>query len=674
MKTTLEKSLASNLEESLAKAWDLFHKNRAYPQAIKIFKKLIENYSQDIKVYIDGARCALIANDINTCTTITQKGLKIFPESLELQSFVLAVTRLEGNAQDTLLKLVELQIKYRNLPPVLETERYRAYFQLAEYGKALESVNKVLLLQPSNVIALRDKIEILINLKKYEEAQDLCRSFLDKEIINHDIILIYVDLLKKIGYVSEAKNILKKYKPPVWEHHLARCEIVDGKLDNALKIYEDVLQNRFPNGPWLSYHKARVLEYLDCPKYKIYQNLRQSFFHNHNKQSDHIFLRGMAKIGYGHDALNYMLNVAQVYKKHQKDSNYIFDSLRISNFSRGMSLTPSLLSNRLESVDSSIIYPPSKNAVIVSGWFRTGTTYTFSLFRSMNHKFTPYYEPLHPFVFGGVKSNSSNQQQLSHNLELGYYHEYQFIDYKSLRIRYLERFEAGSNLLYNFADTLPLFDYVNFIIEQTQKNSVPLLQFNRISFLLDYFRVFYKNAFIISLMRCHRDVFASIVNHYNRVCDIFPFEAPFPSLGLPPRRLGPHNDDWEVVDTFSGLLKIFDISLKQDVSFYSKVYVINKTAELFAREFSDVVIEYEELAKKGSRLVTDILLQKGLIDRKTIEKIKFPEPHQRSIGSWKKLADKVDFEAEEAKCSRILQEIESKFNKYVKSLPHNIVQ
>lgn len=661
--------MENNLETNLAKAWDLYHKNRAYFKSIAIFKKLIENYPQDIRVYVNGARCALIANDLDTCHTITQQGLKIFPESLELESFVIAVARLKGDAQDSLLKLVELQIKHRNLPPVLETERYRAYFHLAEYDKALDSVNKVLLVEPNNFIALRDKIEILINLKKYDEAQYLCKNFLEKEITNHDIILIYVDLLKKIGCLSEAKEILKRYKPPVWEHHLARCEIIDGKFNKALKIYEQVLQRRLPNGPWLSYHKARVLEYLDCPKYKIYKSLRQSFFHNHNKQSDHIFLRGIAKLGYGNDALNYMLNLAQVYEKQKNDSNYIFDSFRICNFSRGTSLIPSKLTKRLEDLDSSIIYPPQKNTVIVSGWFRTGTTYTFSLFRSINQKFTSYYEPLHPFVFQGIKSDSSNQQQLGHNLELGYYHEYQFIDYKSLRMRYLERFEAGSNLLYSFTDSLPLFDYVNLIIEQTQETKVPLLQFNRISFLIDYFRVFYKDALIISIIRYHRDVFASIVNHYNRVCDVFPFDAPFPSLGLPPRRLGPHNDDWEVVDTFAGLLKIFDISLKQDVSFYSKVYVINKTAELFAREFSDAVIEYEELAKRGSSSITNVLLQKQLIDRETIQKTKFPEPHQKSIGSWKRLADKVDFEAEEAKCAGILQEIEAKFSKYVECLP-----
>ncbi len=674
MEKTLDKNLASNLEKSLATAWDLFNKNRAYPQAMAIFKKLIENYSQDLKVYIEGAKCALIANDFDSCKAITQKGLKKFPQSLELQSFVIATTRLEGNAQDALLNLVELQLKYRNLPPVLETEKYRAYFQLAEYDKALDSVNKVLSSNNHNDIALRDKIEILIYQKKYEDAADLCKKCLEKNIINHDIIMLYIDALKKLGHISKAKEIIKQYRPPLWEQNLARCEIIDNNLDSALKIYEDALQNRFPNGPWLSYHKARILEYFDYPKYKIYQDLRQSFFRNHNKRSDHIFLRGMAKLGYGHDALNYMLNVAHVYRKHKQDSNYIFESLRISNFSRGMSLTPSQLSNRLESVDSSIIDPPSKNTVIVSGWFRTGTTYTFSLFRSMNQKFTPYYEPLHPFVFGGVQSNSSSNKNLGHNLDLGYYHEYQFIDYKSLRIRYLERFEAGSNLLYSFVDNLPLFDYVNFIIKQTPKNTVPLLQFNRVSFLLDYFRIFYKNALIVSLIRCPRDLFTSIVNHYNRVYDTFPFEAPFPSLGSPPRYLGPHNDDWEVVDTFAALLKIFDISLKQDFSFYSKVYVINKTAELFAREFSDVVIEYEELANKGSNLVTNILLQKGLIDSKAIANIKFPEPHQRSIGSWQKLKDKVNFDEEEAKCTKILQKITRKFSNYAQNFPHDLVK
>ena len=664
--------MEKNLETSLAKAWSLFNKNKAYFKAIAIFKKLIEDYSQEIRVYIDGARCALIANDLDTCTTITQKGLKVFPESLELQSFVIAITRLEGNVQDALLKVVELQIKHRKLPPVLETERYRAYFQLAQYDKALDSVNKVLSVEPNNIIALRDKIEILIKFKKYDEAQKLCNQFLEKNLVNHDIIILYVNLLKKLGQITDAKEIIQKYKPPLWEQHLARCEVIDGNLDNALKIYETALQNRFPNGPWLSYHKARILEHKDCPKYEIYQNLRQSFFNNHNKQSDHIFLRGMAKLGYGNDALNYMLNLGQVYQKHKNDSNYISDSLRVCNFARGVSLTPSQLNKRLDYFDSSVVRPPAKKAVIVSGWFRTGTTYTFSLFRSMSQKFMSYYEPLHPFVFSGVKSNSSSSEILGHNLELAYYHEYQFIDYKSLRIRYLERFEAGSNLLYNFGDTLPLFDYVNLIIKQTEKPKIPLLQFNRISFLLDYFRIFYKDVPILSVIRSPRDVFASIVNHYNRVFDTFPFHAPFPSLGSPPRPLGPHNDDWEVVDTFSGLLKIFDISLKQDFSFYSKVYVINKTAELFAREFSDAVIEYEELAKQGSTLVTDILLQKGLIEPEIIEKTEFPEPHQKSIGSWRKFADKVDFDAEEAKCTEILQELTAKFSSYVQSFVHII--
>jgi tetratricopeptide (TPR) repeat protein len=657
--------MKKNLETSLAKAQDLFN-NKAYVKAIAAFEKLIQEYPQEIVIYIDGARCALIANALDTCKAISQQGLQKFPHSLELQSFIIAVTRLEGNIQDALLKLVELQRKQGNLPPVLETERYRAYFQLAAYDKALESVNKVLIANPQSIIALRDKIEILIGLKKYEQAQDLCQQLIQNNTINQDIILFYVDVLKKLGNLTTAKDVLRKYKPPLWELHLARCEIIDNNFDSALKIYEDTLQKR--KGPWLSYNKAKILEYFDYSKYQIYQDLRNSFFRSHDKSSDHIYLRGMAQLGFGNDALNYMLNLARVYDKHKKDPNYIFDSLRISNFSRGLSLTPSSLNQRLESIDLTIANPPQKNIVIVSGWFRTGTTYTFSLFRSMEKDFTSYYEPLHPFLFGGIKSNSSSNEKLGHKLELGYYHEYQFIDYKSLNIRYLERFEAGSNLLYSFNDSLPLFDYVNFIVEQTKKDKVPLLQFNRISFILDYFKIFYKNAHIISLIRCPRDVFASIVSHYNRVYDVFPFNAPFPALGSLPRPLGPHNDDWEVINTFSGLLNIFDISLTQDFSFYSKVYVINKTAELFAKEFSDVVISYEELAQQGSTLLTNILSAKNLITRETIKNIKFPEPHQQSIGSWTKLADKIDFEAEEKNCDKVLQQIATKFNTYVQSL------
>ena len=663
--------MENNLDTNLAKAWDLYNKNGAYLKAISIFKDLIAAYPQDIRVYINGARCALIANKLDTCQTITQKGLNIFPESLELESFVLAVTRLKGDAQDALLKLVELQMKHRNLPPVLETEKYRAYFQLAEYDKALDSVNKVLLVEQNNPIALRDKLEILIDKRDYDEAHNLFRYCLEQNIINDQIVLFYSKLLIKLGDTAQAKKLLKQYRPPLWKQYLARCEIVEGKLESALKIYEDIIKNPSPGKAWIHYTQSRFLENLDYPKYEIYNDLRKNFLISHNKQSDHIFLKGIAKLGYGKDALNYMLNLGKVYGKHKKDNYYIWNSIRLCNFSRSTSLNTSHISKRLNFFDYKEVRQNKNRPIIISGWFRTGTTYTFSLFRSMSKKFTPYYEPLHPLIFETInKFDVHNQNKLGHELTLGYFHEYQFIDYKSLRIRYLERFEISNSLLFDFANTYPLFDYIDFIIDQTAKDKLALLQFNRISFILDYFKLYYKKATIISILRFPRDVFASIVNHYNRAFDTFPFDAPFPSLGNPSELC---NGDWEVVDTFANLLTIFDISLKQNVSFYSKVYVINKTAELFAREFSDVVIEYEELAKKGSSLITDILLKKGLLDRQTVETTKFPEPHQKSIGSWKKLADKVDFDAEEAKCAEILQEIETKFGKYIKTFPHNIV-
>ncbi|MDJ0531377.1 MAG: sulfotransferase [Xenococcaceae cyanobacterium MO_207.B15] len=662
--------MEKNLETQLAKAWDLFNKNRAYYKAIAIFKELIEEYPQEIRVYIDGARSALIANELETCKTITQKGLKVFPESLELQSFVIAIIRLEGNVQDALLKVVELQIKHRKLPPSLETERYRAYFQLTQYDKALDSVNKVLLIEPTNSITLRDKLEILINKGDYDEAKDLFKYCLDKNAVLDKTVLFYSELLMKLGDTTEAKKLLKQYHPPLCKHYLARCEIIEGNLESALKIYEEAIENKSINQPWIRYTQSSILQHLDYPKHEIYKHLRQNFLVNHNKQSDHIFLKGIAKLGYGNDALNYMLNLGKVYGKHKKDNHYIWNSIRISYFSRENSLNITDISERLNVFEPQEASQYENNPIIVSGWFRTGTTYTFSLFRSINKHCTPYYEPLHPLIFEAIdKFDVYNQSKLGHELDLGYFHEFQFIDYKSLRMRYLERFEVASSLRYDFASTLPLFDYVNFIIEQTSKDKIPVLQFNRISFILDYFRLYYKNATIISILRNPRDVFSSIVNHFNRSFDTFPFDAPFPMLGNP---LELSSGDWEVVDTFSGLLKIFDISLKQDFSFYSKVYVINKTAELFAREFSDAVIEYEELAKQGSTLLTDILLQKGLIEPEIIEKTEFPEPHQKSIGSWRKFADKVDFDAEEAKCTEILQELTAKFSSYVQSFVHII--
>lgn len=654
------------LQQRIQQAWETYTKDLEYIKAIEIFQEIIQEFPDTIQPYISGSRCALLANDLEMCDLIARKGLLKFPENIELESFCIATLRLNGMVFNALEKLSELQNKYSKLPTILKMEKYRAYLQLENFDKALLQINEILEETPNNLVVVTDKIRLFRDTKNYREALDLCKNQTKKKQTCDEIIIEYINLLRKEEDFQQCYDIITEYYPKFWDYHLSRNHITLGSFDKAIQVYQNILNDYNRNDALASYHLARIQQIIGTPKFKIYKFLRQTFFDSHNKITDHVFLKGFAKLGYGNDAINYMLNLGLLFDQSTKNPHFIQDCIRITNFSASAPINFSPILKRWENFNSDMIEPPNRKMVIVSGWFRTGTTYLFSVFRTLDKKFISYYEPLHPLLFLGVLSDTSTSHQLSHDLANNYFEEYKSMDYKRLRLRYLERFEVHSSLLYSFEDTLPLFDYSNFIIKNTNLTKIPVFQFNRISFLLDYFHIFYPDALVISIIRNPRDIFASIVEHYNRVYDTFPFEAEFPSLGLPPSLLpGPEDNDWEVLSTFKNLLKVFGIKATQKFSFYGKVYVINRVAELFAYAFSDNVISYDHLTHEGSQLILNILTENGLLDENSTNNLKFPKVHQNSINSWIKFSSRVNFDEEENKCKPILHEIEQKFNEYI---------
>jgi len=149
----------------------------------------------------------------------------------------------------------------------------------------------------------------------------------------------------------------------------------------------------------------------------------------------------------------------------------------------------------------------SKEAIFITGRFRSGTTVLWNLF-NVQKRYTAYYEPLNDSLIAAVQCT---KPMASHRGVSSYWDAYQPLldqlpDYHKPEFAY-------HRLILEEGDKYRgLKNYLDFLLHQARDHR-PVLQFNRVDFRLPWLRQTYPGATLVHVFRNPRNAWVSSRRH-----------------------------------------------------------------------------------------------------------------------------------------------------------------
>ncbi len=141
---------------------------------------------------------------------------------------------------------------------------------------------------------------------------------------------------------------------------------------------------------------------------------------------------------------------------------------------------------------------------IFNGYFRSGTTFVWSVLKQNNHDYNVYYEPLHPKLFGYYLSCKNIDLSL-HGLDV-------WTDYRELPVNNLQKMREKQILTRGIypQSTNALYDYLD-VFDQIPENVI--LQTNRLHYFYKEICAKYQ-VMIFHIIRNPLDIYGSIKKRY----------------------------------------------------------------------------------------------------------------------------------------------------------------
>ncbi|MEG4806550.1 sulfotransferase, partial [Microcoleus sp. F8-D3] len=295
-----------------------------------------------------------------------------------------------------------------------------------------------------------------------------------------------------------------------------------------------------------------------------------------------------------------------------------------------------------------------KDCIFITGRYRTGTTFLYSLFSSLENT-AVFYEPLHPNLLEFLDKDENISEQLkalnSHTFKGNYFEEYKVLNRQILFPLHKIEFSSRKLIMSTVDSYYDLKNYVSFLTKSLPDIPLKVLQFNRVDFRLGWFKKNFPNALIVNLRRNPRDIYASYrtVNARNTS----------------------ENNEQEIGSLFYlddyisilGRLSIPQICVQQ-MNTYEKIYFLNKLSNLWSDYFADVILDYEELVEDPVGIVSRISSQ-----------VKGFEPNWKSeilaakkdrINVWQEYHESSWFLKCESKCDNLIDQLlfPSRTNKF----------
>jgi hypothetical protein len=278
-----------------------------------------------------------------------------------------------------------------------------------------------------------------------------------------------------------------------------------------------------------------------------------------------------------------------------------------------------------------------RNAIIITGRFRSGTTFLWNIFRHIDGM-TAYYEPFNERQWFDPLMRGDRIDHTHKHVD-DYWREYDGLE--MLRDYYCEEW-TYKNIFMDTAFWAPeMKRYVEMLIEKAAGR--PVLQFNRIDLRLQWFRHNFPHAKIIHLYRHPRDQWGSFL--LDPKC--------FPKSGSM-EQFAAH-DHFYLRSWSRDLQYHFPFLSEDKISHpYQMFYFLWKISYLWGITFSHYSIAFENLINNFELELKNLLcfLEVDNFDIKNLQSM-IDKP---DVGKWHNYADDEWFKNQESLCETVIED------------------
>lgn len=543
-----------------------------------------------------------------------------------------------------------------------------SYREERNHKKALEIFQQAVQKYPEWMFAYVNTAMGFRNLGQLDETKKYLLQVLERDEINIDALREMGITLHQEGNYKEALEVFKKASQYYPDDSLFYMEVAKeyyflGKNESALSYFQQAIQkskeqlhNNLSNGQNITKYLSIVAEYIQFLQNTTELETAEIFLRQSMLEYSHVpnIIEGLciqlSKLGFLDDAINIIANI----------SNEVTGKT-LSNVTRIYFQTPSFkhiarasqsLNRHLQDSESKKIQRGAFQHIFVSAFFRSGSTYFYSLFKSVEN-ISLFYEPLNTSnILYELKQSISSSKHLKwvlgHSFSGAYFEEYKEFKQEHLKVLLLEKFDLARymNLECPTTTQVSLKFWIDYILQNATFKSC-VLQFNRALFMLGWLRENYPNALIVSLERNPRDIYASMLSLDKRQGRRY-----FHNLS--------HlNNPWPIDKYLVHIINALNLPLNPyEFNLYEKIYFLNRISNFFAATFSDRVFKYTEVIHDPISIINsllDLLSSEEQIDIDTSQLI---PPKKDRVDTWQEFASDEWFLGYEEKCDNILNQYE----------------
>jgi hypothetical protein len=313
---------------------------------------------------------------------------------------------------------------------------------------------------------------------------------------------------------------------------------------------------------------------------------------------------------------------------------------------------PSEYNNGYDGVDD---YHQTNKAqpVFITARFRSGSTFLWQIFRNVENC-TSYYEPFNPARWF-LPAQKKFKIDPSHLGVDNYHAEYAGLEHLDQWFRG----EWAEKYLYMHSShiDLDMFRYISALIDNAK--GLPVLQFNRVDFRLQWLKANFPEAKIIHLYRNPREQWMSILASEN--------------IRVPLEYDCSKNQALPLFYTYqwvNDLRHVFSFLEPQIAPHpYALHYLLWRLSFTFGKSFSDCSVSYENLTTNFKVSITELMACCNItsFDLAKLESLNKANPRIR----WKDYAPEEWFNRIEQQCDRILRiYFEQKVTNEMVIIPH----
>ncbi|MEG3766268.1 sulfotransferase [Alteromonas sp. 14N.309.X.WAT.G.H12] len=236
------------------------------------------------------------------------------------------------------------------------------------------------------------------------------------------------------------------------------------------------------------------------------------------------------------------------------------------------------------------------DSILVTGFFRTGSTLIFSALRQCPD-LQVFYEPYHPDIVDYVIAcqngkATADRARLGHTVEGDYFEEYRNIDIDHMQNFFNKEARTLHHPILEATSSKPdLFNYVDFLHNCAKESGkIPVLQANRFNLCLSWFSARFPNNYNILITRKPRQIFYSLKK--------LAFKE---GLSLNSNTIG--LDYWNVLSIFNSLCSRYSFIDELYKGYYYKLCFVVEWINRIESNKADLVLPYEFLPCSSTNTV-----------------------------------------------------------------------